>query len=278
MTDIGQKGYCKYLTAVLTLMLSAFARLASGEPLQMSTLSDVTDAGQVKITLTLKNVSARPLYHIHPMFHFHHSSAMAAMIHKLAPGERVTVENTDHPRVLRVGRYPLAIITHYSPSPDDPLRRTQLHTDSFYYREAVASTIEGEVISYVKEGTPLLRVLLRNTSSSFKNIEMMFLFPPGLSSEAFKGVKGFTIGGGEEKRFEIPVSKLAEVPDGEYPVHLMVEYGELMKHYTGEIRGKVVFPDMKGPLWPHLVAISLIVFLLSVFYRVRLQSPPRLGI
>lgn len=252
--------------------------MADSEPLQISTTSEVSEKGKVKIILDLKNIAGKPLYHIHPMFHYHHSHSMAGMIHKLEPGEHVTIENTGHPDVMRIGRYPLAIIANYSQSPNEPSHDTQLHTDSFYYQEAVASMIEGQVSSYVKDGAPLLRVMVRNTSSSFKNIEMMFLFPPGLSSETFKGMKGFTIGGGEERHFEIPVSKLAEVPDGEYPVHLMVEYGELMKHYTGEIRGKVVFPDMKGPLWPHLIAITTIIFLLVMFYRVRFQRVSDLGI
>lgn len=275
---IKTSGYSRVLKIVLLIMFCLIARQTNGEPLQLSTTSEVNDEGRVKITLAIQNVSGKPIFHVHPMFHFHHSHSMAAMIHKMEPGERITLENTDHPKVLRVGRYPLAIIANYSQSPDDPAHRTQLHTDSFYYREAVASMIEGEVSSYVKDGTSLLRVLVRNTSSSFKNIEMMLLFPPGLSAETFKGMKGFTIGGGEEKRFEIPVSKLGEVPDGEYPVHLMVEYGELMKHYTGEIRGKVVFPDMKGPLWPHLVAITIFVFLLIVFYRMRSGHTAKLGI
>lgn len=240
--------------------------------LTLSTATVVSDEGVVNVSLALKNSGRQALYHVHPMFHFHHSHSMAPMIHKLGPGENVTITNTDHPKVLRVGRYPLAVIANYSESPDGSAPVTQLHTDSFYYREPVASVVVGEIRSYVKDGVSLLRVFLKNTSSSFKNVEMMILFPPGLSSELFKGMKGFTLGGGEEKQFDVPVSKLSDVPAGEYPIHLMLEYGELMKHYTGEISGKVVFPGADVPFWPHLTAITAFSIALIIFYRMKFRG------
>ena len=254
------------LAAGLFWLLPGIARA----DLLLSTATEVSNEGAVDIALTLKNTGSRSLEHIHPMFHFHHSHSMSPVIHRLGPGESVTIKNSGHPRVIRVGRYPLAVIVNYV----DSVPVSQLHSDSFYYMEPLTSAIEGEIRPYVKDGASLLRVFLKNTSSAFKNVEMMILFPPGLSSETFKGMKGFTLRGGEERHFEVPVSKLSEIPAGEYPIHLMVEYGELMKHYTGEIRGKVVFPTSNAPLWPHLIALASLSLALLVFYRWKFHRPP----
>ncbi|MBI4384331.1 MAG: hypothetical protein HY579_09895 [Nitrospinae bacterium] len=243
------------------------------ELLRVATVSEVSEKGAVKVTLSLKNLWDRPLYHIHPMFHFHHSMVMGPMIHSLAPGESATLVNTGHPPVVQVGRYPLTVITSYKKSSVGPHSATQIHTDSFYYKEPVVSDVEGRMVASVSEGASAMRVSIKNNSSSFKNVQLALLMPPGLISETFKGMMGFTIRSGEEKHFEIPVSKLTGVPDGEYPVRLTIEYGELMKHYAGEIRGQIHFGAGEIDLWPHLIAIALLSSALAVFsYRLKSQT------
>ena len=74
---------------------------------------------------------------------------------------------------------------------------------------------------------------------------MMLLLPPELVAEGFKGIMGLNLRPGEEKYFEVPVTKLKGKPDRGYPVHLMLEYGEVRKHFSGEIPGRVVF----GAAW-----------------------------
>ena len=87
--------------------------LANESLLQVSTKSQVDDRGGVTVFLTLKNTASKPLFHIHPMFHFHHTNVMLPMIQKLEPGQTVTLENNDHPAVMRAGRYPLVVMAHY---------------------------------------------------------------------------------------------------------------------------------------------------------------------
>ena len=70
-------------------------------------------------------------------------------------------------------------------------------------------------------------------------MQMMLHLPPGIESENFNGVMGFTIRGEEEKTFEIPLLNLGEKQGREFPVYLNVEYGEHLKHFSGEIMGWV---------------------------------------
>ncbi|MBI4389370.1 MAG: hypothetical protein HY580_04250, partial [Nitrospinae bacterium] len=106
-----------FLWAVLPFAWALFpGGVQAVELLQAATVSEVSEKGAVKVTLSLKNLSDRPLYHVHPMFHFHHSMVMGPMIHSLAPGGSATVVNTEHPPVVQVGRYPLTVITSYKKS------------------------------------------------------------------------------------------------------------------------------------------------------------------
>ncbi|HJO58513.1 MAG TPA: hypothetical protein QF772_09865, partial [Nitrospinaceae bacterium] len=103
---------------------------AKEQSLIASTNTLVTEDGKVRIHLTLKNDGETPLYDVQPMIHFHHTMSMLSKIVQLEPGQKITLENTDHPPVLRSGRYPLVIMTKYMTG-DRPESLTQIHTDSF---------------------------------------------------------------------------------------------------------------------------------------------------
>ncbi|SVE29193.1 uncharacterized protein METZ01_LOCUS482047, partial [marine metagenome] len=160
---------------------------AAERPLEVSTETIVAENGIVRILLSLKNPSREPLYNVHPMFHFHHTMAMMPKIMRLEPGQGITMENTDHPPVVRDGRYPLVAMVQYQKNKQKGKYLSQIHTDSFYYNDPVESVIEGKIDSVAEEGVSLLKVWLRNTSSSFKNVRLMLLLPPGLIAEKFQG-------------------------------------------------------------------------------------------
>ncbi len=68
----------------LALILMASVKLVyADEALTLSTEATVSQDGVVHIRLTVTNNSETPVYHIHPMFHFHHAMVMGGMIHKL---------------------------------------------------------------------------------------------------------------------------------------------------------------------------------------------------
>lgn len=263
--------------------LCLFPELASGgaAPLQISTATQVTDQGEVSIALTLKNTGTQPLYHVQPMFHFHHTMSRMPMVPELQPQQSLTIENDQHPPVLRVGSYPVVAMVNYKKSLDEPHPMTKIHTDSFSYGEPMISTIDGKISSEVDWDQSVLKILLRNNSSSFKNVRMMLLLPPDLAAKNFKGLMGFTIRSGEMKSFEVPVFQVAGRTGGNYPVHLLVEYGEMLNHYSGEIRGHIKFgPWGAGTdLWPQmLVFVFLSVTLFMAFRRgagLRKQSNKR---
>lgn len=237
--------------------------------LQISTKSQVDKEGRVTVLLTLKNTGRRPLFEIHPMFHFHHTNSMMEMIPKLEPGKTVVLENRKHPQVVRVGRYPLVVMAHYKNNQEQSVPFTALHTDSFYYQEPVVSAVAGRIESVIETKRSFLKVLLENNSSALKNVRMMLLLPPGVIAEKFKGMMGVTLRGGQKKYFEVPVQRTAESLDGSYPVHLMFEYGEKLKHYTGDIRGKIQFGSVLGSanLALHAVVIALMSLGLYLVYR-----------
>jgi hypothetical protein len=243
---------------------------ASETSLELSTQSNVTSDGKVTIALTLKNPGNRPLFHIHPMFHFHHMMSRMPMIHHLDPGQSVTLENTKHPPVGSVGSYPVVAMVSYKEKEKATVSHTRVHTDSFYFEEPMASKIDGTIGVEVHEETSRIKILLKNPSSSFKNIRMMLLLPPELIADRFEGMKGLTLRSGEEKYFEVPVRKVSGLAGGVYPVHLLVEYGELLKHYSGDIPGQINFgPVIKqGDTWPQMLVFAFLAVTLSlVFYR-----------
>ena len=237
--------------------------------LQISTKSQVDEMGGVTVFLTIKNTGSLPLFDIYPMFHFHHTNSMMAMIPKLEPGKTVMLENNDHPPVVRVGRYPLVVMARYKNNREQSVPFTVLHTDSFYYREPVVSAVEGRIESVVESRGSFLKVLLQNNSSALKNVRMMLLLPPGVIAEKFKGMMGFTLQGGEKKYFEVPVQRTSESRDGSYPVHLMFEYGEKLKHYTGDIQGKIQFGSVldSATLGIHGAILVLMSLGLYLVYR-----------
>jgi hypothetical protein len=247
---------------------------ATAEALRITTESHVGEDGNVRITLNLHNTSTHSLHHVHPLFHFHHTMAHMPMIHELKPGEGVTLTNDQHPRLVRVGSYPIVAMVHYKTARESDVTRTQVHTGSFYYEEPLKAAIEGDIRARHEQDSDqsTLQIALRNNSPSFKNVRLMLLLPPELSAKSFQGMIGFTIHSGEEKHFVVPVTKVAGRPGGEYPVHLLVEYGEMLKHYSGDIAGSIHFgPDWgKEPLWPQLmVFLFLLITLTAALIRHR---------
>lgn len=263
------------LAAALTAgWLFPVSAVAGEEALRITTQPNVDGQGRVHILLNLHNTSSKSLHHVHPMFHFHHTMAHMPMIREMKPGERVTLTNDQHPPVRRVGSYPLVAMVHYKTAPNSDAVHTQVHTGSFYFEEPLKAAIEGDIRARHKEDSDVstLQISLRNTSPSFKNVRLMLLLPPELSAESFRGMMGFTIHSGEEKHFQVPVKKVAGRPGGEYPVHLLVEYGEMLKHYSSDISGRVYFGPEWGqaPLWPQLlVFLFLLVTLTAVLIRRR---------
>ncbi|GJL79914.1 MAG: hypothetical protein NPINA01_29030 [Nitrospinaceae bacterium] len=257
--------------ALLSGLIFSQPALADDAFLQLSTKSEVDARGGVKVFLTLKNTAGKPLFHIHPMFHFHHTNVMMPMIPKLEPGKTVTLENSDHPAVIRAGRYPLVVMAHYKSKEEQPVPATVLHTDSFYFQEPVESMVNGRIESIVEPGGSFLNVLLQNNSQGLKNVRMMLLLPPGVIAENFKGMMGFTLRGGEQKFFQVPVELAVGSLGGSYPVHLMIEYGEKLKHYTGEIRGRIQFSPVldTGSLALHSTVIVLMSLGLYWVYRTK---------
>jgi hypothetical protein len=256
--------------AVAGLLFSAPGLWASETPLDLSTKSHVNDNGKVTIALTLKNSGGQPLFHIHPMFHFHHAMSHMPMVHRLDPGQSVTLENKKHPDVWLVGSYPVVAMVSYKEAEKAAESRTSMHIDSFYFEEPKVSQIEGDLVAEVSEDSSHFRISLKNPSPAFKNIRMMLLLPPELTADRFQGMKGFTIRAGEEKYFEVPVRKTSGPPGGVYPVHLLVEYGGMQRHYSGDIRGEINFDRAigQGGFWPQmLVFVFLAVTLWLAFSR-----------
>ena len=254
----------------MAIFLGAPGLLAGEIPLELFTKSHVTVDGKVTIALTLKNPGRQPLFHIHPVFHFHHTLSHMPMIHRLDPGQSVTLENTKHPPVRLVGSYPVVAMVSYTETEKTKESHTSVHTDSFYFEEPKVSLIEGNIGADVDEDSSRVRIFLKNPSSSFKNIRMMLLLPPELSADRFQGMMGFTIRGGEEKYFEVPVHQVGGRQGGVYPVHLLVEYGEMLNHYSGDITGEINFGPVigQGTYWPQmLVFVFLAVTLWLAFYR-----------
>jgi hypothetical protein len=245
--------------------------LADSQQLIITTNTLVTEEGKVRIHLTLQNNGQRTLYDVQPMVHFHHTMAMMSRIVQLEPGRKVMLENDDHPPVLRSGRYPLVIMTQYKTD----LRiepHTHIHTDSFYFREQVESAIDGKIITTLNGDESLLDISLKNNSTSFKNIRLMLLLPPALVADELTQMMGFTIRGGQEKNIKVAVKRKKGSPAIIYPVHLLVEYGEMLNHYTGDISGEVDFRSIqeRTAIIPALGAIFF--FIGAILLRSYFQS------
>lgn len=260
--------------SVLSGLLFAGSSLAG--PLKIATDTRVDSGGRVGVTLHLENSGSSPLFHIHPMFHFHHTMASLAKVHRLDPGEKIVIKNAEHPPVVRRGSYPIVAMIHYRTEKEGAPVQTEVHTDSFSFQEALPSQIEGTLVATGSDEESLIKVMLKNVTPSFKNLRLMLVLPPELRSNTFQGMMGFTLRSGEEKSFEIPVSKTDGLPGGQFPVHLLVEYGEMMEHYSGDISGHVNFGPLwsQGPLWPHLLVILFVGTGLFMAVRKRFFGAP----
>ena len=261
------------LFAIFTLI--KMERPAWAKPLDVLIQNEVDDAGNVNLLLTLKNSGSRPIYHVRPMFHFHHSMSMMSKIMRLDPDQSITLENDKHPPVRRVGRYPLTAMVEFELQPNGGNKQSVLFTDSFFFKEPLVSKIDGNLASTTDLDSSILKVFLKNRSKSLKNIRMMLLLPSGIEAKDFSDVMGFTMRGGEEKNFEIRVFRRENVERDRFPVRLMIEYGEMLKHYSSEINGTVRF----CPVWysmkymPHFTVLALMaLILLGYYYRIYNQK------
>ena len=248
------------------------ADVAAGEnPLELATRSQVTPDGKVILSLTLTNRSSEPLFHLHPMFHFHHSMSPMPIIPRLGPGKSLTLENRKHPPVRQVGSYPLVAMVQFKESQKAAASRTSLHTDSFYFGQPRVSKVQGQIGAEVEEGASRVKILLKNPSNSFKNIRMMLLLPPELAAERFQGMKGLTLRSGEQKYFEVPVHQVGGLQGGVYPVHLLVEYGEMLNHYSGNFTGEIDFGPVlgQGAFWPQMLVFLFLAVTLFLTLKKR---------
>ncbi len=234
--------------------------LAQDQPISISTDTLVAEDGKVRIYLTLKNDGQRAIYDIQPMIHFHHTMAMISKIAQLEAGVKVVFENNDHPAVLRSGRYPLIIMTQYK-TDRHKKAYTQIHIDSFDFREQLESSISGKISTTLNGDESILNIFLKNNSTSFKNIRLMLLLPPGLIADELVQMMGLTIRGGQEKNIKVAVRRKKETPAMIYPVHLLVEYGEMLNHYTGDISGEIDFRSFqeRAAIIPALSAIVILL-------------------
>ncbi len=252
------------------ILFVIFPNSVLGQPLQVFIDSNVNQKGQVHLALTMKNTGSKPVFHIQPMFHFHHSMSMMTAIRELGPGQSITLENDKHPPVLRVGRYPISAGVKYETLYEGGESKTALHTDSFYFEEPVKSEVGGSIQSSGGPASSNLRIMIQNNSDSLKNIRMMLLLPPGMIAEKFNGMMGFTLRGNEKKNFDVTVKRGENLDEDRFPVRLMVEYGEMLKHYSGEIKGIMQF----SPSWysakylPHFtVLIVMGLIWIGVYFR-----------
>ncbi|MFQ5481555.1 MAG: hypothetical protein ACE5ER_02255 [Nitrospinaceae bacterium] len=233
----------KFWTAFL--FVGILAAGSDANPLEIVTRAEVSEKGKVVIHLRLKNIGTTPLHQLHPMFHFHHSMIRLQHVPRLDPGQTVERINHDHPPMRRTGSYPLVAFVRFKEAAAAPNFVTWVHADTFYFRRPLPTRIEGRIETSVQGETSRLKVHLRNATPSFKNLRLNLLLPPELKPEGFTGMMGITLRGDEETYFEIPVKKVDGLPGGRFPVHLLVEYGEMLNHYSGAITGSIDF----GPRW-----------------------------
>ena len=108
----------------------------------------------------------------------------------------------------------------------------------------------------------------------------MLLLPPGMVAEKFNGIMGFTLRGNEKKNFDVTVKRGGDLDEDRFPVRLMVEYGEMLKHYSGEIRGIMQF----SPSWysakymPHFTALVVMgLICMGIYFRFYNSLPNKKG-
>ena len=104
----------------------------------------------------------------------------------------------------------------------------------------------------------------------------MLLLPPGLVRDELGQMLALTIHGGQEKKIEVVVKRKKGSAAAIYLVHLLVEYAEMLNHYTGDISGEIDFRSAqeRAAIIPALTAmVALIGFLLFLSYRKKKESP-----
>jgi hypothetical protein len=152
---------------------------------------------------------------------------------------------------------------------------THIHTDSFYFREQVESVVNGKINVTLNGEESMLEIFLKNNSASFKNIRLMLLLPPDLITDELGQMMALTIRGGQEKKIAVSVKRKEGSAAIIYPVHLLVEYAEMLNHYTGDISGEIDFRSVqeRTAIVPALSAMfALVCFLLFLSYRKKIKN------
>ena len=104
----------------------------------------------------------------------------------------------------------------------------------------------------------------------------MLLLPPGLITDELGQMMGLTIRSGQEKNIKVGVKLKEESPAVIYPVHLLIEYGEMLNHYTGDISAEIDFRSIqeRTAIIPGLGAIVLLAFALLLRSYMKKRNKP----
>ena len=107
----------------------------------------------------------------------------------------------------------------------------------------------------------------------------MLLLPPGLITDELGQMMGLTIRGGQEKNIKVAVKRKDGSPAVIYPVHLLVEYGEMLNHYTGDISGEIDFRSIleRSAIVPGLGAIVFLACALLLRPYMKKRTKPTLS-
>ena len=104
----------------------------------------------------------------------------------------------------------------------------------------------------------------------------MLLLPPELITDELGQMMGLTIRGGQEKNIKVAVRREEGSPAAIYPIHLLIEYGEMLNHYTADISGEVDFRSLqeRTAIIPALGAIVVLgcILLLCSYIKKRKSS------
>ncbi len=103
----------------------------------------------------------------------------------------------------------------------------------------------------------------------------MLLLPPDLITDELGQMMALTIRGGQEKKIAVSVKRKEGSAAIIYPVHLLVEYAEMLNHYTGDISGEIDFRSVqeRTAIVPALSAMfALVCFLLFLSYRKKIKN------
>ena len=107
----------------------------------------------------------------------------------------------------------------------------------------------------------------------------MLLLPPGLITNELGQMMGLTIRGGQEKNIKVTIKLKEGSPAVIYPIHLLIEYGEMLNHYTGDISGEIDFRSIqeRAAIVPGLGAIVFLACALLLRSYMKKRNKPILS-